>query len=258
MPNRIVFASNKGGVGKTTSTAMCAKILSEAGYKVLAVDLDNQGNLTRILTGDSVYKYTGKTIMEAIQTGDAAPYIVKVNNTLDIIPAEERLSTFSRYIYTSKIENPSAVIKRLLGSIEARYDFVFLDVGPTIGDTVVNAVVYSDYVFIPVDLGDLSMEGMVRFIEFVETTASAGHSSAEVAGILMTMKDGRIKSEREIGETLREAYGGLVFDAEIRRRARVKEIASKGIDINDPSADDYLSLTEEIIARLNGKEASLL
>ena len=254
MPHRLSFALQKGGVGKSSSTVAVASILATAGYRVLVVDFDPQGNATRMLTGNSIYHYSGATIMEAIQAGDAEPYIVGITPRLDLIPAEDELATFSRHIYTSKISKPYAVLKRLLEPIENQYDFVFVDIGPSLGDTVVNAIVYTDAIIIPVDLGDLAMEGMIRFMEFIEETQKAGHTQARVAGILLTMKDGRLKNDKELSKDIRTMYGDLVFETEIHRRARIKEIASKGIELKDSSMIDYIKLVEEIIQRLEKGE----
>lgn len=256
MPKRLLFALQKGGVGKTTSTVAVAETLAALGYRVLVVDFDSQGNSTKILTGNSIYKYSGRTVMEAIQQGDAVPYIVPVKNGLDLLPAEDRLSAFSRYIYTSKIANPYAALKRLLEPIEARYDFVLTDVGPTLGDTVINAIVYADHIIVPMDLGDMAMDSMVRFIEFVSETSKEGHTKAEILGILLTMRDGRSRYEREISEGTRAAYGDLVFDTEIRRRVKIKEMSATGIDLEDETMEDYLSVTEEILHRISRKEAT--
>lgn len=254
MPHRLSFALQKGGVGKSSSTVAVASILAKTGYRVLVIDFDPQGNATRMLTGNSIYHYSGKTIMEAIKAGDAEPYLVGITPRLDLIPAEDELATFSRYIYTSKISKPYAVLKRLLEPIEDRYDFVFIDIGPSLGDTVVNAIVYADAIIIPVDLGDLAMEGMIRFIDFIEETEKAGHTHATIAGILLTMKDNRTKNDRELSADIRTMYGDLVFETEINRRARIKEIASKGIDLKDASMIDYIKLVEEIIQRLEKGE----
>lgn len=254
MPHRVIFALQKGGVGKTSSTVVVSEILAAAGYKVLVVDFDSQGNATKILTQNSIYTYTGRTIMEAVKQGDARPFIVKVNENLDLIPAEDKLSTFSRYIYTSGIENPYAVLRRLLEPLEASYDFVFVDTGPTLGDTVINAIVYADDIIVPVDLGDLAMDAMVRFIEFVEATREEGHTKATITGILLTMKDGRTKYERDIGDGIRAGYGDLVFNSDIRRRVRIKEISARGVDLKEPAMEDYYSLVGEMIERLNKKE----
>lgn len=257
MTNRIMFAIQKGGVGKTTSTVSVAEILAELGYRVLVVDFDSQGNATRMLTGNSIYKYSGHTIMEAIQTGNPEPYIVPVNNLLDLIPAEDRLATFSRHIYTSRINNPYAVLKRLLANVEDRYDFVFIDVGPTLGDHMINGIVYADRIFIPVDTGDLALDAMVRFIEFVNDTRAEGHTSAVIDGIILTMRDGRSRYERDISEGMRAAYGDLVFRSEIRRLVKIKEMSSTGVDLEKDAMGDYIALTEEIIEKVYGKEATI-
>lgn len=251
MPNRLMFAIQKGGCGKSTSTTAVAEVLSATGYRVLVVDFDPQGNASKILTGNSIYQYSGKTIMEAIEQGNAAPYIVNIKENLDILPAEDRLAAFSRFIYKSNIENPFSVLKLLLEPVEAEYDYVFIDIGPSLGDSFVNALVYVNHIIIPVDLGDLAMDAMVRFIEFVEESVGEGHTKADILGIVATMRDGRSKHERENSEGIRSVYGDLVFNTEIRRRTKLKEMASTGININDPAMEDYLALTEEIIERTN-------
>ena len=249
MTKRLTFALQKGGVGKTTSTVATAEILAAAGYRVLVVDFDSQGNATKMLTGSSIYQFTGKTIMEAIQEGNAEAYIMPVKEGLDLIPAEDRLAAFSRYIYTARISNPYAALKRLLEPVEGRYDYVFIDVGPSLGDTVINAIVYADEILIPFDCGDLSMDALVRFMEFVEASREEGHTQAEITGILLTMRDGRSRYEREVGEAMREAYGDLVLRTEIRRRVKIKEMSAQGMDLEEPAMEDYLSLVEELIAR---------
>lgn len=255
MPNRIIFALQKGGVGKTSSTVAVAEVLAATGHRVLVVDFDSQGNATKMLTQSSIYKFSGRTIMEAIRDRDADPYIHSVKEGLDLLPAEDKLATFSRYIYTSKVGNPYAVLKRILEPVEDRYDFVFVDVGPTLGDNMINAIVYADRIFIPMDTGDFAMDAMVRFIEFVDDSRAEGHTNAVIDGILLTMRDGRsTRYERDISEGIREAYGDLVFKSEIHRRVKIKEMASEGVDIAAPAMADYVDLTEEILRRIAGKE----
>lgn len=220
-----------------------------AGNRVLVVDFDSQGNATKMLTQNSIYHYTGQTIMEAIQQNDALPFIVSVKDGLDLIPAEDRLAAFSRFIYTSRVDNPYAVLKRLLEPVEAAYDYVFIDIGPSLGDTFINALVYADSIIIPVDLGDLALDAMIRFIEFVEATREEGHSNAQTMGILLTMRDKRSKYERELSDGIREAYGKLVFDTEIHRRIKLKEFSALGVNLNEPALADYISLVEEILQR---------
>lgn len=251
MTQRIIFALQKGGVGKTSSTVAVAEILAASGYKVLVVDFDSQGNATKMLTKNSIYRYSGRTIMEAIKTRDAEPYIVKVKEGLDLIPAEDKLALFSKHIYTNEIAQPYAVLKRLLSPIENRYDFVFIDVGPTLGDNMINAIVCADHIFIPLDTGDFAMDAMVRFIKFVNDAREKRFTKATIGGIFLTMRDGRsTKYEREISEGIREAYGDLIFKTEIHRRVKIKEMSSEGVDVVATAMEDYLDLTEEILQRI--------
>lgn len=250
MPHRIIFALQKGGVGKTSSTVAVAEIMAASGYKVLVVDFDSQGNATKMLTKNSIYKYSGRTIMEAIRERNAEPYILNIKEGLDLIPAEDKLALFPQHIYTNEIKTPYAVLKRILAPIEARYDFVFVDVGPTLGDNMINAIVYADHIYIPLDTGDFAMDAMVRFIKFVNDAREKRFTKAAVSGIFLTMRDGRpTKYERDISEGLREAYGDLMLNTEIRRRVKFKEMSSEGIDVVAPAMEDYLDLTEEILQR---------
>ncbi len=253
MTKRIMYALQKGGVGKTSSTVATAEILAAAKYRVLVVDFDSQGNATKMLTGDSIYKFSGRTIMEAIQAGNAEPYIQPVKDNIDLIPAEDRLASLSRYIYTRKIDNPYGVLKRLLEPVESRYDVVFVDVGPTLGDHLINALVYSDHLVVPVDSGDLAMDGLLRFMEFVEATRDEGHTNATVLGIALTMRDRRSNYEKDVAAGIRAAYGDLVFNTEIGRKVKIKEMSAIGIDLGDPAMVDYYSLTEEIMKRIEGR-----
>lgn len=251
MTERIMFGLQKGGVGKSTSTAAVAEILAASGYKVLVVDFDSQGNATKMLTKNSIYKYSGRTIMEAIKERGVTQYIVNVKEGLDLIPAEDKLALFPQHIYTNEIKTPYAVLKRLLTPIEDRYDFVFIDVGPTLGDNMINAIVYADHIYIPLDTGDFAMDAMVRFIKFVNDAREQRFTNAKIGGIFLTMRDGRItKYEREISEGLREAYGELIFKTEIHRRVKIKEMSSEGVDVVAAAMEDYLDLTEEILQRI--------
>lgn len=217
--------------------------------------MDSQGNLTRILTQNSIYKYSGQTVMEAVRDGNAEPFVLNLRENLDMIPADDKLATFSRYIYTANIKNPYGVLKRLLQPIENKYDFVLIDVGPTLGDHMINTIVYVDSIFIPVDTADLGMDAMVRFIEFVNESRAEGHTNAEIDGILLTMKDGRsTKYEQDITDGLRSAYSDLVFTTEIRRRVKIKEMSARGLDVMADATSDYIALTEEIIERVKRRE----
>ena len=94
---------------------------------------------------------------------------------------------------------------------------------------------------------------MVRFIEFVDETRAEGHTNAVIDGIFLTMRDGRTtKYERDISGGIRATYGDLVFETEIIRRVKIKEMSAAGVNVVESAMSDYMALTEEIINRTKG------
>lgn len=250
----MLIASNKGGVSKTTSTAITSEILAAAGFRVLVVDLDPQGNATKMLTGNSIYKYTGETILEAVKEDNAEKYTINLKENLDLLPAEDHLATFSRHIYRMRSDSPIKVISRTLEPVADRYDFIFMDVGPSLGDLTINAMVYADYIIIPVDYGDFATDAINRFIEFVDASREEGNTKAIIVGILLTMRDARSNYERDIAEIIRGDYGDLVFKAEINRRVGLKKMATYGVNLSDPVLEDYYAMVEELMERMKKEE----
>lgn len=254
MVERMMIGCQKGGVGKTSSTVILAEILAAAGYKVLVVDLDTQGNATQMLTGNSIYKYSGKSVMEAIKEQNPEAYMVQTKERLYVLPAEDMLATFSRYIYTSRVPEPLKVIQRTLEPIEDQFDFIFLDCPPNLGDIVLNAVIYTDHIIVPVDSGAFGLDALSRFIDFIQSAKNEGHTHADVLGVVMTLKDNRSAHERNINDEIRAEYGDLVFKSEIRKRAKIKEMALYGVDLNSTVLEDYLNLTEEVLNRVKEQQ----
>lgn len=114
MAHKIATSIQKGGVGKSTSTVIIAELLAEAGFKVLVLDLDSQGNATSMISGNDIYEYSGRTVLEAMKERDARRYILHIKENLDLIPAEDLLITFSRYLYTSGVEGKINVLRNTI------------------------------------------------------------------------------------------------------------------------------------------------
>lgn len=254
MAHKIMVAIQKGGQAKTTSTVILAEMLAVSGYKVLVIDLDSQGNTTQMLTQKSIYANSGKTILEAIKENDPEKYLLHPKENIDLLPADDMLVSFSRYIYKERVSNPIHTLGNAIRTIENDYDIILMDCPPNLGDIVLNAIVYSDYIIVPVKPEAFGKDAVERFIDNIEDARNAGHSTAEVLGILFTMRDARVKLERTVGKDIRERYKDLVFNTEIRLRARLEEYALTGVRM-DKKADiealeDYISLAEEVIARI--------
>ena len=214
------------------------------------VDLRPGELQTGILIPRAAYEgYQGHYIKYAMRNAMNSEGYLEAMANLDLIPAEDHLAGFSRHIYTQKINNPFQVLQRLLEPVERNYDFVFIDVGPSLGDLMINAMVYVDQIYIPVDAGDLALDAMIRFMEFVDESRAEGHTNAVIAGVVLTMRDSRSKYEREISDGLRETFGDLVMKTEVRRLVKIKEMSSYGVDVEKIA--DYIDLTEELLGKGN-------
>lgn len=254
MATRIMVAIQKGGVGKTTSTVIMADILASAGYKVLLVDLDSQGNATQMVTQKSIYENSGNTILEAIKEKRPDRYIIHAKENLDLLPADDMLVTFSRYIYTEKVQNPIRELDNTLRLVDGDYDYILMDCPPNLGDLVLNAIVCSDYIMIPVMPDAFGMDALDRFVENIAEAQEKGHTKAEILGIMFTSRDMRNALERSVEESIREQYQSMVFDTVIRRKAKIKEFALTGTRMKykreAEALEDYIDLVKEMIERV--------
>ena len=256
---KIMVGIQKGGVGKSTTTSIVAEILAQAGYNVLVVDLDSQGNSTQMLTQKNIYEFTGKTILEAMKERNPNPYIYEVKENLSVIPAEDMLSTFSRWVYVNENSAaPAEVLGETLGNLKQDFDFVLMDCPPNLGDIVTNAMRCADYILIPVQLESFSMDALDRFVEFIKTTQEKGYTQAEILGMVYTMVDVRNATQKAIGDAVRIMHKDVVFDTQIRLRAKIKDYALLGVQMERKSdlaaLEDYISLTEEMISRVKAKQ----
>lgn len=253
MAYKIAVSIQKGGVGKSTSTVIIGELLAQAGYKVLVLDLDSQGNATSMISGNDIYEYSGHTILEAMKENNAQEYILPIKDNLHLIPAEDMLVTFSRYLYTSGVKGKINVLRRTIEQVEQSYDFILMDCPPALGDITLNAIAYADFIIVPVQLSGFGLTALDRFVDFVENAKEKQQISAAILGIFFTMKE-RSRMEREISSAIRETYKSKVFSTEIKKRAKLKEFSLIGASMKRKdeidALDDYISLVEEIMERI--------
>lgn len=254
LAHKIMVSIQKGGVGKSTSTVILSEMFAISGFKVLVLDLDSQGNATQMLTQQSIYANSGKTILEAIKEINPKKYLLHPKENIDLLPADDMLVSFSRYIYNERVADPINTLGNAIREIEDDYDIILMDCPPNLGDIVLNAIVYSDYIIVPMNPEAFGKDALERFIDNIEDARKAGHTAAKILGILFTMREARNSLERTVGNDIRTRYGTMVFDTEIRRRARLKEYALTGVRMDKKSdieaLEDYVSLAEEVITRI--------
>jgi chromosome partitioning protein len=247
MARVIAFANQKGGVAKTTTTLNLGVALAEQGKRVLAVDLDPQGNLTmsqgwnpdeieRSMFDVLVHKLP---ITEIIHQGE----IDLAVSSIDLAGAELALSAM--------IGRERALEKALL-PVREQYDFVLIDTPPSLGLLTINALVASQGVIVPVQCEYLSLRGLVQLENTLSMIRENLNPTVEIQGILATMYDRRLLHSREAVEILKENFGDLVLNTRIRKTVRYAEAPVKGQSVlkYDPSgeaASMYRDLAKEVL-----------
>lgn len=249
----ISFGIQKGGSSKTTSSGITAYILAEAA-QVLAVDMDSQGNLTELLTGNDVIEYRGKTVLEAMQDRDATDYIIPLTDNLHILPAEDLLATFSRWLYRDfKGGDPSLVLRETLAPVIDRYDYIIIDTPPALGDATINALAASDYIVPMFEASKFCYSALGRFLETCVHVKERVNPKLDVAGVLRGLIDARRTDNKAFISVVEDAYGDLCFNTILTRTAAAGRLGINGFVDNkelEQALEQYRKFVEELIERV--------
>lgn len=249
----IAFGIQKGGVGKTTTTAITGYLLSKQ-HKTLAIDLDSQGNLTSMLTLKNIYDFKDKTALEMIKDKDPRPYIYEVNESLHVVPANDFLSQLPFYLYRKYPGNPYTVLRETLEIVQNDYDYILIDCPPNLGEHTVNACAAADYAVALLQSEPFCYDALERYLEFLlEAVKAQMNHSLKLAGILTTMVDSRTALDAKIIEVARDEYKDLVFDVTIKRRTRIKEFSTNGISDRTKQDQEALEQYEQFVQELKNR-----
>jgi len=255
MGTTISFGIQKGGAGKTTTTAITAFLLAQSGKKVLAVDFDSQGNLTQFLTQRNIYDFTKQTSLEALKEQNAAPYIHSVSTNLDILPAEDLLITFSRWLYQEyRRKDVAFVLKNTLETVKDLYDFILIDLPPNLGDHTINGLTASDYAVVMLQSEPFCHDALDRYLETLQIVKNRTNPDLVLAGILTVMLDARTTLDTAILDKARNDYEDIVFNSVIKRRSRIKEFTITGLQLTTKADHDalepYNNFVKELLERV--------
>jgi len=251
MPIVIAVANQKGGVGKTTTTANLGAALARDGQRVLLIDMDPQGNLTSAV---GISKTTEHTVAEALLDFGAQLPRVKIEHgigQLDVSPATLALATAEAALM-NKLGREQR-LRDQLARHAVSYDVVVIDTPPSLGLLTINALVAADRVLIPTEARFFSLQGLQMIEESIEEVLYL-NPRLKVIGILLSKLDRRLREEKQVAEYLRERWGALVFQTEIGTSSKVLEASSAGKTVfnyigAERAAEMYATLAEEVLRR---------
>jgi chromosome partitioning protein len=244
-------ANQKGGVGKTTTAVNLAASVAEAGYETLLADLDPQCNATVALglpkdAEPNAYDcLTGGVAMVDASRRTSIEHLDAVPSTPDLAGANVELP---------RIPESETRLRDSLGDVRERYLFTLLDCPPSLGPLTVNALVAADKVIVPVQTEYFALEGLAGLLDTLSLVQQELNPRLTVAGMVLTMHDGRTRLARDVEREVREHFPELVFDSVIPRNVRVGEAPSFGLPVihHAPSSAGsaaYLRLAKEMAAR---------
>lgn len=245
----ISIASQKGGVGKTSTAISLAAGIARKGKKVLLIDMDSQANSSKVLLPDYPKLDKDQTVYATII--DRKPLPVKHTNVanLDIIASHILLSE-TDVTLTTAIDHREARLKTELDKIKSRYDFIFLDNPPALGWLTINSFTASDKALIVVSPGYFELDSVVQISKTIANVQEFFNEDLQLLGFLFTMSDSTINTQTSL-QILRQTYTNKVLKTIIPRNVDLKDAHMNKQDIfafnpNANSAKAYNTLIEEV------------
>ena len=291
----ILYGNMKGGVGKTTNSVMTAYQLAKLGYKTLVCDLDPQANATQLLRRtyglqQGTDLQIGKTMMVALTEENIKPAIVNIMDNLYLLPSSEDFKNYPDFLEMKfmldkeKIESGDsttlqsemskvkeqriAYFSQQLAKVRDEYDFIIIDVPPTLSVFTDSAIYATDYVIIVLQTQQRSLDGAETFFEYLQQMYNDyAKIDFDILGVLAVLLKNNVGLDNQILKDAETDFGkDMLFNQIIRHMERLKRydrtgIAEKGLtkyDMHDTRLHYiYNTLTKEIVARLKDKGVEL-
>ena len=247
----IAIASQKGGVGKTTTAVNLSASLAESGYKTLLIDMDPQGHVASSL---GFGKYDIKAGIYELFLDDA-PIESTIHHfppiaLLDFIP----VNIWSENGKFEKIVGAAAelVLSRAIAKIKDEYQYIIIDCPPSLSNLTLNALLAADSLIVPVQCEYYALKALGRFLRLIKSIQEDQNKKLQYRGFVLTMVDKRNKLTQKIIEKVRYTLRGLVFETMIPRNIRLAEVPYYGkpvllFDKGCRGASSYMELAMELI-----------
>lgn len=243
----IAFGNQKGGVGKTTSTACIGVALALQRKRVLLVDLDAQQNLTFTLTQNEDPE---TSIYDTLVKDKPLP-ITSIRENLDLVPASLELARAEIDMATMMARE--GILKSCLEEQKNNYDYILMDCSPSLGIVTTNALVAADKLYIPLTAEALPLKGLTMLDDIVGEVRKRVNPKLELGGVFFTRFNNR-KLNKEVVDMVASRYGDKVFQTKIRENIAIAEMPLSGQTLfeyapKSNGAADYKALTDEVVSR---------
>ncbi|TDM33203.1 ParA family protein [Leuconostoc citreum] len=259
----LTFGNFKGGTGKTTNSTMIGFELSNRNKKVLLLDLDPQGNATNLylktkstLDGEVVIFDT--TLMSAIKNEDLSSAIINIKENLYVLPSATDFSLFPRYMeFLPNYEDRVRYLSTLIEPLRNKYDYIIIDIPPTISLITDSALFMSDYCIIVLQTHERSLQGAEAFINYIQNDVIDKFKAPtlDVLGVLpVLLKNGAPVDVSTLENAKNEFGEENMFQTTIRNMERLKRYDITGItdeDMHDKRVSQvYIEVTDELLQRI--------
>ena len=248
----IAIMNQKGGCGKTTTVVNLATSLAVMGRAVLIVDMDPQANATTSFGIDKTkLDYTIYSAISGEVSIKKATFPTFIQN-LFIVPSNISLSGVG--VELSKLDNYHIILKNILDEIKDLFDYILIDLPPSLGVITINGLVASDSVIIPIQAEYYALEGVADLINTINLVETRLRSPTPINGILLTLYDTRTRLSRDVFRELKKYFEGKehLFKTVIPRNIKLAEAPSHGkpciiYDQESNGTTAYLKLAQEIL-----------
>ena len=291
----ILYGNMKGGVGKTTNSVMTAYQLAKLGYKTLVCDLDPQANATQLLRRTYGLQHgtdlqIDKTMMVALTEENIKSAIVNIMDNLYLLPSSEDFKNYPDFLEMkfmldkekivagnsntlqseiSKVkEQRIAYFAKQLAKVRDEYDFIIIDVPPTLSIFTDSAIYATDYIIIVLQTQQRSLDGAETFFEYLQQMYNDyANIDFDILGVLAVLLKNNVGLDSQILKDAEADFGkDMLFNQIIRHMERLKRYDRTGIAEKDLTKYDmhdtrlhyiYNTLTQEIVSRLKDKGGEL-
>lgn len=247
------IVNQKGGVGKTTTSANLGAGLADRGKRVLLIDIDAQANLSAHFGIRVDDNQETMTMYDVIRHGRSIKdVIVNIEEGLDLAPAGLLLSAAD--LELGGVIGREQLLRHALSPIIEDYDYVVIDCPPSLGLLSLNGLVAAQWVIVPVQSEFLALHGVRQLLDTIDQVKIAYNPGLEVEGVLLCLHDARRKLSRTVADAVKEYFRDLVFKTIIRTNVALAEAPANGTSIfrydpRCPGAEDYGQLADEVISQ---------